>query len=68
MLGDEVIGTGTGSSKRKAQLAAAEAGWKALDGRKGGAEDGTRGKSHKSHHKSHHKAKESAADSSQNSR
>ena len=30
---DEVIGTGKGSSKRKAQLAAAEAGWKALDNR-----------------------------------
>ena len=32
-LGDnpEIIGTGKGSSKRKAQLAAAEAGWKALD-------------------------------------
>lgn len=67
MLGDEVIGIGTGSSKRKAQLAAAEAGWKALDGRKGGA-NATHGKSHKSHHKSHHKAKESATDPSQNSR
>lgn len=66
MLGDEVIGTGTGSSKRKAQLAAAEAGWKALDGRKDGAEGGARGKSHKSHHKSHRRAKESAADPSQN--
>ena len=33
MLGDSdtVIGTGTGSSKRKAQLAAAEAAWHALD-------------------------------------
>lgn len=32
-LGDDgpTIGTGTGTSKRKAQLAAAEAGWKALD-------------------------------------
>ena len=30
---DEVIGIGKGSSKRKAQLAAAEAGWKALDNR-----------------------------------
>ena len=33
ILGDAgtVIGTGTGSSKRKAQLAAAEAAWHALD-------------------------------------
>lgn len=31
---DEVIGIGKGSSKRKAQLAAAERGWKALDARK----------------------------------
>lgn len=30
---DEVIGTGTGSSKRKAQLAAAEEGWRNLDAR-----------------------------------
>lgn len=30
---DDVIGTGRGSSKRKAQLAAAEEGWKALDQR-----------------------------------
>ena len=41
MLGDsdEVIGIGTGTSKRKAQLAAAEEGWKALDhrGNAGGA-------------------------------
>ena len=37
MLGDskEVLGVGNGSSKRKAQLAAAEMGWKALDSRKG---------------------------------
>ena len=35
MLGDsiEIIGTGTGTSKRKAQLAAAEEGWKKLDAR-----------------------------------
>ncbi len=35
MLGDsvEIIGTGTGTSKRKAQLAAAEEGWKTLDAR-----------------------------------
>lgn len=34
-LGDDsqIIGTGTGSSKRKAQLAAADAGWHLLDGR-----------------------------------
>lgn len=48
MLGDsdEVIGTGTGTSKRKAQLAAAEEGWKALDhrGNAGGAKP-------KRHHK-----------------
>ena len=30
---DEVIGIGKGSSKRKAPLAAAEAGWKALNNR-----------------------------------
>lgn len=52
ILGDggEVIGVGTGSSKRKAQLAAAEAGWKALDERADGAGKGL--KPHKSHHKS----------------
>lgn len=35
LLGDsiEIIGIGTGSSKRKAQLAAAEEGWKTLDAR-----------------------------------
>lgn len=32
--GDEVLGVGSGSSKRKAQLAAAEAAWHALDERK----------------------------------
>lgn len=40
ILGDSgtVIGTGTGSSKRKAQLAAAEAAWHALDGDEAAAE------------------------------
>ena len=32
--GDEVLGVGSGSSKRKAQLAAAEVAWHALDARK----------------------------------
>lgn len=60
ILGDggEVIGVGTGSSKRKAQLAAAEAGWKALDERTDGAGKGLKP------HKSHHKSKSAVADKS----
>ena len=52
MLGesDEIISTGTGTSKRKAQLAAAEEGWKALDNRKPEAQNVRK---HRKHHHKH---------------
>lgn len=52
MLGesDEIISTGTGTSKRKAQLAAAEKGWKALDNRKPEAQNVRK---HRKHHHKH---------------
>lgn len=67
ILGDggEVIGVGTGSSKRKAQLAAAEMGWKALDSRKGEMGGKQNGKTHKSHHRSHRKSNGGTQDAAQ---
>lgn len=67
ILGDggEVIGVGTGSSKRKAQLAAAEMGWKALDSRKGEMGGKQNGKTHKSHHSSHRKSNGGTQDAAQ---
>ncbi|MDR4002245.1 MAG: ribonuclease III [Bifidobacterium sp.] len=52
MLGesDEIISTGTGTSKRKAQLAAAEEGWKALDNRKPETQNVRK---HRKHHHKH---------------
>jgi len=63
--GGEVIGVGTGSSKRKAQLAAAEMGWKALDSRKGEMGGKQNGKTHKSHHRSHRKSNGGTQDAAQ---
>ena len=47
---DDIIGKGTGTSKRKAQLAAAEEGWKALDNRKPEAQNVRK---HRKHHHKH---------------
>ena len=57
MLGDEedAIGTGTGSSKRKAQLIAAEEGWHALDQREP-VQRPHRKNHHGKHHGKHNKA------------
>ena len=62
MLGesDEIISTGTGTSKRKAQLAAAEEGWKALDNRKSEAQNVRK------HRKHHHKHGNNGNDSNDN--